>query len=116
MKIQTTLEDFNPKHFHEYIIPVNNSIEIFKEKVRRFYYFLVLSNYKCSRCTGKLIMVDIDYPRNRNWLGMQATKAWIAMGDIIRDMGKIFEQCNFKYEEKEIGGFGSVHLFIAEKC
>lgn len=65
---------------------------------------------------GKLIMVDIDYPRNRNWLGMQATKAWIAMGDIIRDMGKIFEQCNFKYEKKEIGGFGSVHLYIAEKC
>ena len=58
MKIQTTLEDFNPQHFHEYIIPVNNRIGIFKERVRNFYYFLVLSDYRCSKCTGKLKMID----------------------------------------------------------
>ena len=58
MKIQTTLEDFNPQHFYEYIIPLNNSIEIFKEKVRKFYYLLVLSDYRCPRCTGKLKMLD----------------------------------------------------------
>ena len=65
---------------------------------------------------GKIVMVDIDYPRNRNGLGMQATKAWIAMGDIIRDMEPIFEQFDFSYTEDEIGGFGSVHLWVAEKC
>ena len=58
MKIQTTLENFNPKYFHEYIIPVNNAIEIFKEKVRRFYYYLVLSEHRCSECNGKLKMID----------------------------------------------------------
>ena len=64
---------------------------------------------------GRLVIVDIDYPRDRNWLGMQATKAWIAMGDIIRDMGPLFDQFNFTYNEEEIGGFGSVHLWVAEK-
>lgn len=64
---------------------------------------------------GKIVMVDIDYPRNRNWLGMQATKTWIAMGDIIREMGLIFDQYGLAYTEEEIGGFGSVHLWVAEK-
>ena len=64
---------------------------------------------------GKIVMVDIDYPRNRNWLGMQATKTWIAMGDIIREMGLIFDQYELAYTEEEIGGFGSVHLWVAEK-
>lgn len=65
---------------------------------------------------GKLIMVDIDYPHKRKGFGMQVTKAWIAMGDIIRDMDPIFRQFNFEFTDEEIGGFGSVHLFIAKKC
>jgi len=64
---------------------------------------------------GKLIMVDIDYPLNRNGLGIQFTKAWIAMGDIVRDMKPLFDQFNFEYTDQEIGGFGSVHLYIAHK-
>ncbi|NQT62452.1 MAG: class I SAM-dependent methyltransferase [Candidatus Marinimicrobia bacterium] len=64
---------------------------------------------------GKLILVDIEYPRNRNWLGMKATKTWIAMGDIIREMQPMFERFGFEYTEEEIGGFGSVHLYVAEK-
>jgi len=65
---------------------------------------------------GSLILVDIDYPLNRKGFGMQVTKAWIAMGDIIRDMDPLFRQFNFEYTDEEIGGFGSVHLFIARKC
>ena len=64
---------------------------------------------------GKLILVDIDYPHSRKGFGMTMTKAWIAMGDIIRDMKPLFEQFDFEYTDEEIGGFGSVHLFIAEK-
>ena len=64
---------------------------------------------------GKLILVDIDYPLKRKGLGMQMTKAWIAMGDIIRDMKPIFEEFDFEYTDEEIGGFGSVHLYIAKK-
>lgn len=64
---------------------------------------------------GKLILIDIDYPKDRNWLGMKMTRMWAALGDIIRDMEPIFRQFNFEYTDEEIGGFGSVHLYVATK-
>ena len=65
---------------------------------------------------GKMILIDIEYPKNRNWLGMKATRAWMAMGDIIREMPPLFEQFGFDYTDEEIGGFGSVHLYVAQKA
>ena len=64
---------------------------------------------------GKLVMIDIDYPRNRNGLGMALTRFWMASGDIIRDMGGLFDRLGWEFQEEEIGGFGSVHLYLAEK-
>ena len=64
---------------------------------------------------GKLIIVDINYPKNMNILGMWLTKFWILLGDVIRDMGKVFNHFDLDYTDKEIGGFGSVHLYIATK-
>jgi len=75
----------------------------------------MLEMHRVLKTGGRLIMVDIDYPHSRKGLGMQITKAWIAMGDIIRDMKPLFEQFNFEYTDEEIGGFGSVHLYIAKK-
>ncbi|MBL6961692.1 MAG: class I SAM-dependent methyltransferase [Anaerolineales bacterium] len=72
--------------------------------------------HRVLKSDGMLVMVDIDYPHSRKGVGMLATKAWIAMGDIIRDMGPIFRQFYFEFTDEEIGGFGSVHLFIAKKC
>jgi len=64
---------------------------------------------------GKLVMIDIDYPKNRNRLGGALTKFWMASGDIIRDMDKLFEELGWEFQEEEIGGFGSVHLYVSEK-
>jgi ubiquinone/menaquinone biosynthesis C-methylase UbiE len=64
---------------------------------------------------GVLVMIDIDYPKDRNRLGTALTKFWMASGDIIRDMGALFEELGWKYQEDEIGGFGSVHLYVAER-
>jgi ubiquinone/menaquinone biosynthesis C-methylase UbiE len=64
---------------------------------------------------GRLVLIDIEYPANRNRLGMRMTRVWAALGDIIRDMGAIFRQFDFEYTDREIGGFGSVHLYLAEK-
>jgi len=64
---------------------------------------------------GKLIIVDINYPNDMNFLGMWLTKFWVILGDVIRDMDKIFNSFNLDYTDKEIGGFGSVHLYIAQK-
>ncbi len=64
---------------------------------------------------GKLIIVDINYPENMNWLGVIHTKIWMLLGDIIRDMDPIFKAYDLVYTDQEIGGFGSVHLYITRK-
>jgi hypothetical protein len=43
------------------------------------------------------------------------TRFWVALGDIVRDMDALFRQFQFEYTDREIGGFGSVHLYLAEK-
>lgn len=64
---------------------------------------------------GKLVMIDVNYPANSNWPGVLFTRAWAAGGDIIRDMGDLFQQFEFTFAETEIGGFGSIHLYIATR-
>ena len=58
-------------------------------------------------------MVGVDYPLDRNRIGMVITKAWIAGGDIVRDMVPLFKKFNFEYTDIEIDGYGSVHLYLA---
>jgi ubiquinone/menaquinone biosynthesis C-methylase UbiE len=64
---------------------------------------------------GRFVLVDIDYPQDHNWLGMQTIYIWAALGDILRDMDALFQQAGFRFTEQEVGGFGSVHLYIATK-
>ena len=64
---------------------------------------------------GKLVMVDINFPRDKNPWGTQLTRMWIALGDRIREMDAIFKAGGFQYMDKEIGGWGSVHLYVATK-
>lgn len=59
-------------------------------------------------------MTNINYLKDHNWLGTNLVRFWMAGGDIIRDMGELFDTSGWSFEEKEIGGFGSVHLYIAE--
>ena len=64
---------------------------------------------------GKIIMVDVDYPFDHNRIGMLITKAWIAGGDIVRDMEPLFRKFKLEFTDEEIGGNGSVHLYVATK-
>jgi hypothetical protein len=64
---------------------------------------------------GRLVMIDINFPEDRNWLGVRLARTWASAGDIIRDMGHLFEHAGFDYTEREIGGYGSIHLYIAIK-
>ncbi len=64
---------------------------------------------------GKLLLVDFDYPENRNLLGYWIVKLWEKLGDIIKDINSLLSKYEFNYQDIPIGGFGSVHLFIAKK-
>ncbi len=64
---------------------------------------------------GRLLIVDFDYPKNRNILGYMIVKLWEKFGDIIKDMNLLLTKHEFEYEDRSVGGFGSVHFFVATK-
>jgi ubiquinone/menaquinone biosynthesis C-methylase UbiE len=64
---------------------------------------------------GRLVLIDINYPGNRNWLGTRLTRMWQRGGDLIRDMDILLQGSGFDYSDTEIGGFGSVHLYVCHK-
>jgi ubiquinone/menaquinone biosynthesis C-methylase UbiE len=64
---------------------------------------------------GRLVMIDVSYPPNRNWLGMWLARFWRASGDILRDMQALFDAMGMACTQKEIGGLGTVQLYMAEK-
>jgi len=64
---------------------------------------------------GKLILLDFNYPADRNRCGYYLTKLMERGGDIIKDIATLLEQGGFEFSETEVGGWGSVHLYIARK-
>ncbi|UCE35017.1 MAG: class I SAM-dependent methyltransferase [Deltaproteobacteria bacterium] len=64
---------------------------------------------------GKLVMVDVNYPRDGNRIGVQLARLWMKFGDILRDMDAVFGDGGFEYVDREIGGWGSIHLYVATK-
>lgn len=72
--------------------------------------------YRVLQRNGRFVLVDINYPGDHNWLGVKLTRLWASTGDIIRDLGALFDWAGFNYEEREVGGFGSVHLYVATKA
>ncbi len=64
---------------------------------------------------GRLVMIDINYPNDHNRLGTFLVNAWRRSGDLIRDVGPLFESCGLSVHEEEIGGFGSVHLYVCTR-
>lgn len=71
--------------------------------------------YRVLKNGGRLLLVDFEYPSNRNLFGYALTRLMEKGGCIIKNISKILEQFSFDYSEKEIGGFGGVHLYIARK-
>jgi ubiquinone/menaquinone biosynthesis C-methylase UbiE len=77
---------------------------------------LALSEFhRVLKESGRLLIVDFDYPSNRNIFGYWLTKLMESAGDTIRDMSKILQDFHFEFTEEEIGGFGSVHFYVARK-
>lgn len=64
---------------------------------------------------GRLVILDISYPLDHNRLGVLLTRAWKASGDIIRDLPSLLETSGFQFTDQEVGGFGSVHLYVAAR-
>ncbi len=64
---------------------------------------------------GRLLLIDFDYPKDRNVVGYLIVRLWEKLGDIIKDINAQLIKYDFDCQDLPIGGFGSVHLFIAQK-
>lgn len=71
--------------------------------------------YRVLKPGGRLVLMDINFPADRNWSGMLQARFWMLVGDILRDYQELFAKSGFEYEDFEVGGSGSVHLYLAIK-
>ncbi len=71
--------------------------------------------YRVLKESGRLLIVDFDYPSNRNIFGYWLTRFMESAGDTIRDIPKKLQELHFECSEEEIGGFGSVHYIYSKK-
>jgi ubiquinone/menaquinone biosynthesis C-methylase UbiE len=64
---------------------------------------------------GRLVMIDVNYPDDNNLPGRTLMGIGRVSGDLIRDMNRLFQAFEFDANDTEIGGFGSIHLYLATK-
>jgi len=64
---------------------------------------------------GQLVIIDVNYPSDGNRLGTILVALWKRSGDLIRDMHALFAELDLDAVDREIGGFGSVHLYLAKR-
>lgn len=71
--------------------------------------------YRVLKKGGKLIIIDFDYPSDRNLFGYWLIKLMESGGDTIKNISQIIQDFPFEATKEEIGGFGSIHLYLARK-
>jgi ubiquinone/menaquinone biosynthesis C-methylase UbiE len=65
---------------------------------------------------GRLVLIDINYPRDGNPLGTALVERfWKPFGDLIRDIPAILSDAGLAIQDDEIGGWGSVHRYLGIK-
>jgi ubiquinone/menaquinone biosynthesis C-methylase UbiE len=71
--------------------------------------------HRVLRRRGRLVLIDVGYPHDGNRLGTALVDMWKRAGDVIRDMPPLFDSFGFDVHHEQIGGFGSIHLYVATK-
>ena len=65
---------------------------------------------------GRLVLIDIGFPRDGNRVGTALVQHfWKPLGDLIRDVPALLSQAGLEVTDDEIGGRGTVHLYLATK-
>lgn len=64
---------------------------------------------------GVLLLLDYDYPEDRNLFGYLMVRFIELCGDIMKDIKGLLDEYDVEYRTENIGAFGSVQLFIIRK-
>jgi len=66
--------------------------------------------------SGKLLLLDFDYPSDKNIIGYSFVKIGEKYGDVMKDIKTYLQKGGLSYKEINVGGFGSVYLFVCSKA
>jgi len=64
---------------------------------------------------GVLLLVDFDFPADRNLFGYWLVKTMERAGDVMKDITELLQRHEIDYDHTAIGGFGSVHLYVCRE-
>lgn len=64
---------------------------------------------------GKLVILDYDYPPDRNIFGYWITRIMVKSGDLVKDIHKAIRKTGCRYESRCVGSFKSAQLFVITK-
>jgi ubiquinone/menaquinone biosynthesis C-methylase UbiE len=65
---------------------------------------------------GRLVLIDVNHPRDGNRLGTALVERFYKpFGDLIRDVPALLTDAGLNVRDDEIGGWGSVHRYLATK-
>jgi ubiquinone/menaquinone biosynthesis C-methylase UbiE len=64
---------------------------------------------------GRMVIIDVNYPGDGNRLGCALVEMWKRSGDLIRDIASLLADFDLDATDREIGGFGSIHLYLATR-
>jgi len=64
---------------------------------------------------GRLVLLEYDYPANRNWLGMQLMRLpkWLKMPYV--EFPPLLREAGFEFEDHPVGMAGMLHMWIATR-
>jgi len=65
--------------------------------------------------SGRLLLLDFDYPSDKNIIGYSLVKIGEKYGDVMKDIKTYLQKSELAYREINVGGFGSVYLYICSK-
>jgi ubiquinone/menaquinone biosynthesis C-methylase UbiE len=64
---------------------------------------------------GRLVLMEYNYPKDRNWLGMKLMAVPRAIGMPMRDFDGLLRGVGFSYEDHSVGMAGLLHMYVATK-
>ena len=64
---------------------------------------------------GRLILMEVDYPKDRNWLGTHYVNWFRRMKVPYVDFNSLLRSTGFEYEDHEVGNSGMLHMFVATR-
>lgn len=64
---------------------------------------------------GRLVLLDVARPPRPTPAARLALAGWRLAGDRIRDVDALLAGAGFEFAAEDVGGFGSVRLFVASK-